>query len=173
MSSSIIEFIKDITNRKSIIYILLVIFFVCIPITESVSLWKETPYTIFCYQDSNSCKLVKYAYEHKICWDSILTSRHTHRLCRLPTQIVSETKIFDLTEISDVTIKQNAKIFSIYIKNKEKQTILLTEYKNEDEAKYIASQLRAHIKHWQAIPIVDNYYMDNDNGRTFEYSFSK
>lgn len=135
------------------------IFFVCIPITESVSLWKETPYTIFCYQDTNSCKLVKYGYEHKICWDLLLTSRHTHRLCRLPKNVESETKIFDLSEIAVITIKQNAKFFSIYIENKDKQTIFLTAYRSENDAKYISNQIKSHIKHWQATPVIDNYYI--------------
>ena len=163
--SVIYDFLDFIKNHP-ILFVLCIIVLLS-PIQISMSEWNTHPKRIICTTTDNTCKMNVYSYKHEICWDWLLQSKHNHRGCKLPKYKSSEINLISLPDIQDVIVKKENKFYKVYLTGKDDNKFYISQFKNEERATYLASNLMTRIKKWQGGTSI----LDNELENTYSYEF--
>ena len=150
-----------------IVFILIAVLF---PVVESVSMWKKHPKELVCVSESDVCNLVTYSYEHKICWGRVFSRRHHRISCSLPKYKESVSRLTDLSKISDVDVRNENGLFVVKLIDKKGNEQEVARYKDDERARYIASNMGARIKYWRSSDKRADYSYDSEH--SYSYSFS-
>lgn len=155
--------------KHPIIITVIILIYISSPVYSSISQWFEHPKKIECSALTNKCSLKEYAYKHNICWVELLRTRRSGHLyyCRLPKYQISEFELLPLSEIKDVVVKNEPSAFQVYLKSDKESEVRIAAFDKYNDATYISSHLKAHIKKWQEDSAVTD--SESDNSYTFNW----
>ncbi len=156
----------DFIKNHPIFCVLCIIVFLS-PIPMSMAEWNTHPKQIICYAADNTCKMEVYSYKHDICWDWLFSSRHSYKGCSLPEYKSSEIDLISLYDIKDVIVNKEDTFYKVYLVGKDGNKSYLSQFKEEERARYLSSNLKIRIKKWQEPASVLNNEMEN----SYSYEF--
>ena len=150
----------DFIKNYPIFCVLCIILFLS-PIPLSMAEWNTHHKKIICYAADNTCKMEVYSYKHDICWDWLFSRRHSYKGCSLPKYKSSEIDLISLYDIKDVIVNKEDRFYKVYLVGKDGNKSYLSQFKEEERARYLSSKLKIRIKKWQEPASVLNNEMEN------------
>jgi len=158
----------NIIKKHPIFIAVLILLYICLAISPSIMQWNIHPKKVVCSSLTNACSLKEFAYKHEICWGDLIPRRRYSRAhCRIPKYQTSVVELLPLSEVRDVIIKDERGKFRVYLKGDKDREVSIAAYKKYDDAKFLSSNLMAHIKKWQEQYAVSDF----EDGETFSYDF--